>query len=83
MKWKIIIVLSFCFFLTGCWNYRELSDLSISTGISIDKEGDEYKVGMLISNAQKYKGIPKKENLKPLSLMQREKQLWRPLKISN
>lgn len=59
MKWKIIIALSFCFFLTGCWNYRELSDLSISTGISIDKEGDEYKVGMLISNAQKIQGNSK------------------------
>lgn len=59
MKWKIIIALSFCFFLTGCWNYRELSDLSISTGISIDKEEDDYKVGMLISNAQKIQGNSK------------------------
>lgn len=59
MKWKIIIALSFCFFLTGCWNYRELSDLSISTGISIDKEEDGYKVGMLISNAQKIQGNSK------------------------
>ena len=59
MKWKIIIVLSFCFFMTGCWNYRELSALSISTGISIDKEGDEYNVAMLISNAQKIQGNSK------------------------
>lgn len=59
MKWKIVIALSFCFFLTGCWNYRELSDLSISTGISIDKNGDEYEIGMLISNAQKIQGNSK------------------------
>lgn len=59
MKWKIAIIFLSCFFLTGCWNYRELSDLSISTGMSIDKEGDEYRVGMLISNAQKMEGNSK------------------------
>lgn len=59
MKWKMIIALSFCFFLTGCWNYRELSDLSITTGISFDKEDDNYKVSMLISNAQKIQGNSK------------------------
>lgn len=59
MKLKILLMLSCCFFLTGCWNYRELSELSISTGMSIDKEGDEYKVGMLISNAQKIQGNSK------------------------
>lgn len=59
MKWKIMIALSFCFLLTGCWNYRELSDLSISTGISIDKDEDGYNVGMLISNAQKIQGNSK------------------------
>lgn len=59
MKWKLLITLSFCFFLTGCWNYRELNQLSISTGMSIDKEEDGYRVGMLISNAQKIQGNSK------------------------
>lgn len=59
MKFKIVIALFCCFFLTGCWNYRELSELSISTGMSIDKDGEEYKIGMLVSNAQKIQGNSK------------------------
>lgn len=59
MKWKVLMILGCCFLFTGCWNYRELNELSISTGMSIDKEGDEYSVGMLISNAQKIQGSSK------------------------
>lgn len=59
MKWKIIILFICCFFLTGCWNYRELNELSISTGMSIDKSEKGFTVGMLISNAQKKEGNTK------------------------
>lgn len=59
MKWKIVFILCCSFLLTGCWNYRELNELSIVTGMSIDKDGDDYVVGMLISNAKSTKGDSK------------------------
>ena len=80
MKWKIIIIVFGCFFFTGCWNYRELSDLSISTGMSIDKEGDEYKVGMLISNAQKIQGNSKEGESQTIVLDATGKTLLEALK---
>lgn len=46
-----IIVLLFC--VTGCWNYRELNQLAITTGIAIDKEEDTYKMTIMIANSKK------------------------------
>lgn len=51
MKKLIILIAIFC--LTGCWNYYELNNLAICTGISIDKYEDKYEVTYLISNAKK------------------------------
>ena len=54
MKIKWILSLLCFFLLTGCWNYRELNQLAISTGIAVDKtETGEYEVSVLISNAKK------------------------------
>ncbi|MDR0267140.1 Ger(x)C family spore germination protein [Paenibacillus sp.] len=43
---KLLIVLLLCtlLFETGCWNRRELNDLSIALGMGIDKQGRKYKV---------------------------------------
>lgn len=50
-KITIIIFITFISLLsTGCWNYRELSDIAIITGVGIDKEDSNYKVSLLISN---------------------------------
>ena len=49
---KIILLFLFCILLTGCWNYRELNDLAIVSGIGIDKDEDGYVVSFLISNAE-------------------------------
>ena len=43
MKKIKYLVLLLPLFLSGCYNYRELNDLGITTAISIDYE-DEYKV---------------------------------------
>lgn len=51
MKKIIIIITTLC--LTGCWNYYELNNLAICTGIAIDKKDDKYEVTYLISNAKK------------------------------
>ena len=50
---KIIISFGLLLCLTGCWNYKELNDYSIVTGIAVDKKDDEYEVSALISNAPK------------------------------
>lgn len=49
----LISILFFCsFFLTGCWDYRELNNVAIVTGIAVDKEDDEYQVTVLIANSK-------------------------------
>ena len=50
---KILIILPLLFCLTGCYNYRELNDLAIVSGISIDKNEDEYIVTVEIINPKK------------------------------
>lgn len=50
-KFLTILLLVLC--LTGCWNYYELNNLAICTGIAIDKYENKYEVTYLISNAKK------------------------------
>lgn len=53
MNKKQVILLTLIFFLTGCYNYRELNDLAIASGISISKEKNEYKVTVEVVNPKK------------------------------
>lgn len=53
---KLIILILLLFGVCGCWNYKELDDYSIITGIAIDKDEDNYEVSVLISNASKSSG---------------------------
>ncbi len=46
---KLLIV--FIFLFTGCWNYRELNNLAITTAIAIDKKNNLYEVSILVANA--------------------------------
>lgn len=41
-KIKLLLFPLFLFLLTGCYNYREVNNLAITSAIGIDKEGDEY-----------------------------------------
>lgn len=50
---KVILSLIIMFLLSGCWNYNELNDYSIVSGVAIDKDGDEYEASVLISNSPK------------------------------
>lgn len=46
-KTRFILVMVVCIYallLMGCWNYKEVEDLSIAAGAAIDKDGDEYIV---------------------------------------
>ncbi len=53
MKYKILISLILMFLLTGCWNYRELNEIAVCTGIAIDKDDKNYVVSVLIANSKK------------------------------
>ena len=50
---KIVFSIFILFLTSGCWNYIELNEYSIVTGIAIDKSEDGYKVSTLISNIPK------------------------------
>lgn len=50
---KIILLIILLFGVCGCWNYKELDDYSIVTGMAIDKSKDKYEVTVLISNSKK------------------------------
>ena len=50
---KKILIIPLILLLTGCWNYYELNNIAICTGIAIDKIDDKYEITYLISNAKK------------------------------
>lgn len=50
---KLITFLIILLLLSGCYNYKEINEYAIVSGISIDKNGDKYKVGIQIMNAKK------------------------------
>jgi len=50
---RLILVISLIIVCTGCFNYNELNDYAIATGMAIDKSDDGYEVSMLISNSPK------------------------------
>ena len=56
MKIKILLILSLCFLTSGCWNYNELDDFAIVTGMGIDKNKDGYKISLVRSNSQSTQG---------------------------
>ena len=51
MKFKILITLMLTMLCTGCYNYHELSDFAIVTGIGVDKDEKNFKVSVMIANA--------------------------------
>lgn len=50
---KLLITLSFIFICCGCYNYKELNDLAITSAIGIDKSDNGYKVTAQVVNTQK------------------------------
>lgn len=48
---KIILVLMMLLFV-GCADYKELNDIAIVSGLSIDREKDNYSIGVLIANSK-------------------------------
>lgn len=50
---KKVILLLIILTLSGCWNYQELNNYAIVTGMSIDYKNDNFEVGLLIANDNK------------------------------
>lgn len=50
---KICLLIPILLLLTGCYNYRELNDLAIISGVSISKEDDIYKITAEVINPKK------------------------------
>ena len=53
---KKLLIIPLILLLTGCWNYRELNQLAITTGIAVDKENENYKITIMIANSKKGSG---------------------------
>ncbi|MEG0021239.1 MAG: Ger(x)C family spore germination protein [Bacilli bacterium] len=52
MKIKLAIILVLLLFTTGCWNYNELDDFAIVTGMGVDKDKDGIILSVLIANGE-------------------------------
>lgn len=50
---KKLWILLVLFLFTGCWNYNELNNLALATAMAIDKDDENIRVSVLISNARK------------------------------
>ena len=50
---KIILLISFILILSGCYDYKELNDMSIVSGIGIDFIDNEYIVSLEITRSSK------------------------------
>ena len=56
---KKIILISFLFLLTGCYDYKEINDLAIISAIGIDYKDDEYVITLEVLNDQNDKDSSK------------------------
>lgn len=63
MKKIIILIFFILFFTTGCYDYIELNELAIVSGISIDYDGKQFKVGYEILNAKNQQQNQEKEKV--------------------
>lgn len=60
---KKLLILILLFLLVGCYNYQELNNYAIVTGIAIDLKDNKYEVSILVAN-----GIKKGENTAQVSI---------------
>ena len=50
---KFILLIPILFLMTGCYNYRELNDLAIISGVSVSFDGENYKIITEVLNPKK------------------------------
>lgn len=52
---KFFIIIVIMLFVTGCYDYRELNDMSVVDGIAIDYKDDKYEVKLEVVSSEKGK----------------------------
>lgn len=52
-KYKIYIIIVFSCLLTGCYNYREINNIAITSAVAIDKIDDEFEITVQVINTKK------------------------------
>ena len=50
---KKVFILITILLLSGCWNYKELNNCAIITGMAIDYKNKQYQISLLFSNSTK------------------------------
>lgn len=67
---KLILVLCMVLMCTGCWNYKELTELGIVSAMAISKKDNKYIIDMQLVNIVEAgdKGVPES----PISVMSGE-----------
>jgi spore germination protein KC len=64
MKNKLILLLV-SLLMTGCYNYNELNDIAIVSGLGIDMENNNFKISALVANGQSLDTNSKEGNAQP------------------
>ncbi len=50
---KILYLFTISLFISGCWNYRELNDISLASAIAISKDNDNFIITVQIMSTKK------------------------------
>ena len=50
---KIILIVMILFITSGCYDYQELNEINIISGVGIDYKDDEYEVSLEVINSEK------------------------------
>ena len=56
---KIFLLIPIIFIFCGCRDYKELNDIAIVSGMSIDKKDNKYKISILVANSKDSDGAQK------------------------
>lgn len=64
MKNKLLIII-ISFLMTGCYNYNELNDIAIISGLGIDMDNNNLKISALVANGQSLDSSTKEGNAQP------------------
>lgn len=64
MKNKILIIIV-SLLMTGCYNYNELNDIAIISGLGIDMDNNNLKISALVANGQSLNSNSKEGNAQP------------------
>ena len=52
---KYILLIFILFTLTGCYSYKELNTIAITSALEVDKQNDEFILRMQVMNPQDLK----------------------------